>query len=1563
MPSTGARIVGRILAGVVAIIGALVCLIATAIIVLTNSSWGHSQVQHIALNAMRGPVHGIVTIGGIGGDLLTHLVVTDLAITDSTGAPFIRLRRAEVRYRLIDLLKERLAFTDVHVDHPVIVLAESQDGVWNYRRIFPSSGAASSSNSGFGSDVSLAGVYLTNGELTVRMPWRPDSTLRGAARDSAIALATSPTSRSAVGAVSDGFEKSIAVHGLALSAPSVRLADPTSPVKVFEIATLRGDFALFRPPDALVYDLAGTFRLDADSLWWNDARIRLPSSHLTAAGAYQLASGDVHAAVHAQSAALRDLRFLDPQVPEAGELSANVSLTQREKHQDFMVRDLLVQSGAAHANGTVGLSIGDSIAFHSTQLQFAGIDTRLVEQLAPALKIPRRGTISGHGTLAGPLSGLTVDADVTYDDSAAGPSRVMARGELGIGSGFAARQLTITLAPLQVALASSPERQLPIGGTISGQAILDGSTQQAMQGHVDLVHREGGALTHVIASGDVAFAPAVSPAAADLSRSVAVGHRRGNQSEGKFQPERMNVTADFRPVDLTVVDKFVPAAQLYGSAEGGIRVSGNMNDLIVHGRLGIVNAPDSSGLTLDGHLRLSDTVPGYDLTLGAHIFDARAVSKIGPPTSLTATITATGEGVHPATMIATVAAHVRASQIDSVTVDTMALRAHVRDGQLTIDTAHVHALATTADVSGSFGLDSSRSGTVAYRIVVDSLHAWQRFLPKDTTTVALRGAALAEATARARADSARRADSTEIQRAIQGTPEPTLVVDTPRGIARGTLAGRAIATGTVSGNISRFDLHGSLAADSIIAMGNETRHAHLLYQWIGGPSRSAPLAVTVALDSAILGGFSLDSINTRITYEQPGGTARVVVLQDSAHLYSLQGRFRVTSTDKQLQYDSLSLRLDTTFWRAPHPGSITWSTTGLVVHQVELTDDRTGHIAIDGTLPVDGDTSGHLSIQLRRVHAGNLASLAQLAQPVDGEVSMEADISGTLEKPQFHGTASLSSASVRNVPMPNVFTEYAYDTTTLVTHVELAPKGAPAAPFAIMDATVPINLASNATGSRLLDRPLSGELKMDSLPLDVVSQFENDVTNLAGRVSGHITLEGTTSSPKPLGMLAVVEGAGRVTATGMSVNDVDASLKLTRDSVVIDSLTATTPSTGGTFRLSGTLDRSEPNVPVVNAELAAKDLRVLDTRDRGRLDVDAKLTIAGPTKAPYVYGSTTVLGGVFYLAPSTGKDLVDLSQPVVYHVVDTTHPAVRQLLPASESLFSRLLMDVEFSVSRGTWVRNEDANVGAYTDEPLSLHIDHGHQALVVNGTVNSDIGEYRFLGKRFTVTKGIATLIGSTTINPTLSANAQYTVPASGSEALAIVLTITGNIDSLHLALSSNHQPPLPQSDLIEYLAFGSTLNGLAQGSSSSSLTSTSSGGALGSAGVFIGNQLAAQAVGVLVNQFKGDLARALDADVLDISVANNYVDIAQNRNNAAQQFIQNTQLEFGKYLTPRTYVSLQASVAPGAAVIHRITPSLSMQLTGTSLYLLGQPTLATDQSYPLTGVLGLSLTKTWKF
>jgi len=124
-----------------------------------------------------------------------------------------------------------------------------------------------------------------------------------------------------------------------------------------------------------------------------------------------------------------------------------------------------------------------------------------------------------------------------------------------------------------------------------------------------------------------------------------------------------------------------------------------------------------------------------------------------------------------------------------------------------------------------------------------------------------------------------------------------------------------------------------------------------------------------------------------------------------------------------------------------------------------------------------------------------------------------------------------------------------------------------------------------------------------------------------------------------------------------------------------------------------------------------------------------------------------------------------------------------------------------------------------------------------------------------------------------------------------------------------------------------------------------------------------------VLVNQFSGDLARAINADVLDINVANNYVDIAQNRNNSVTTFLQNTQLQYGKYVTPQTFLSLQASivpgavVAPGASVIHRLGSGLSLQFSGEPLYLLGPPSLSIQTDNPLTGILGVNVIKVWKF
>src|SRR5208283_2438248 len=110
-----------------------------------------------------------------------------------------------------DLLRRRLYFHRVHVDSAVVVLAESQDGSWNYIRILPSLGPTPLPvRPGWGSWLALSDVQVADADLTVRTRWRPDSTLARAAHDSAIRATLGPDSRLDVVAVVGGYEQSSA---------------------------------------------------------------------------------------------------------------------------------------------------------------------------------------------------------------------------------------------------------------------------------------------------------------------------------------------------------------------------------------------------------------------------------------------------------------------------------------------------------------------------------------------------------------------------------------------------------------------------------------------------------------------------------------------------------------------------------------------------------------------------------------------------------------------------------------------------------------------------------------------------------------------------------------------------------------------------------------------------------------------------------------------------------------------------------------------------------------------------------------------------------------------------------------------------------------------------------------------------------------------------------------------------------------------------------------------------------------------------------------------------------
>jgi translocation and assembly module TamB len=250
--------------------------------------------------------------------------------------------------------------------------------------------------------------------------------------------------------------------------------------------------------------------------------------------------------------------------------------------------------------------------------------------------------------------------------------------------------------------------------------------------------------------------------------------------------------------------------------------------------------------------------------------------------------------------------------------------------------------------------------------------------------------------------------------------------------------------------------------------------------------------------------------------------------------------------------------------------------------------------------------------------------------------------------------------------------------------------------------------------------------------------------------------------------------------------------------------------------------------------------------------------------------------------------------------------------------------------------------------------------------------GQYTFLSKRFQIQKGTAQFIGTPDLNPTVQATALYPVTVPGREPVNIQINIGGTAKAPTVTLTSDAQPPLSQSDLISYLAFGSSTASLLPSSTAGggSTGAGATGVPIGEAAAYVQQQLASVAIGTFTESLQGDIARSIDADVFNIT--NNSNTPIQFSQAGATNFLASTRIEFGKYWDPKTYVAVQASPLswtispPGALVQRRFGQRTSVLATFQPYFLLQQPSLT-----PLSGtsginptpVFGLFLLRDWRW
>ncbi|HEY1953204.1 MAG TPA: translocation/assembly module TamB domain-containing protein, partial [Gemmatimonadaceae bacterium] len=1275
-------------------------LLLGGVMLVTNTNWGRERVRRYVEGLIQRNSHGLVHIGGVTGNLLHGFTLHDVVITDSAKKPFVNVSEAWARYSLATLRGKKIDFSQVKLVRPIIVIDKQPGGKWNYDRIFPrdTTTPTGPKQTGWGTWIRFSDVTVVQGDLTVRSPWEPDPHKSAAEQKDALRKALGPDERLKLLQVPGGYQKESAFHQIDGIFPLVRLEDPAYKNREINVSALKMIAAPFRPPVADVRGLTGIFDFTSDSLWFNNARVAFPRTKATGSGKYYLANGDLHLRLHGDPIDPNDLRWAWVRLPSSGSGKLDFGLDWSGSKSVYLAQNMDVSIERAHLAGNIEATVTDTISYRNADLRFTNLETRLLTQLFPTMTFPRPLTLTGNAKFNGGEHALTVNGDVVVDDRLSGRSHLIAVGVLGMSGGvFTARDLHTRMLPLQTGLMKAIAPKLFLSGTLSGTATLNGSSAAIMTAVGDVTHVDRGAVSH--ATGRFAFRP-----------------------RGLLW---VDVDAQMHPLSLVTFGRIAaPTLGLHGDASGPLRVKGTINDLAINTQMNIAGG---GFVDVRGTMDLASKVTGYDLQFSTRDLNAHAMVAKVPSTSITAAGSAVGRGFNPATMQAQLVAKVAASRIDTVNVDSANVRVAIADGIARFDTLAVGLPQGIVEAKGTFGLAASHSGTFTYHVAVDSLSSFAGLVSKDTTLVQPRPGILAGRVRKAKSDSSRVARATEVERAITGVALPRTVVDTPTAVRMNQLSGSLIADGVATGNINDFSLKGTASGSNIVARGNTVGSFTADYDWINARTPQSQVSVNAQAKSVRAAGFDLDSVGAKLTYRKPNGTLSLVIDQDNSRTYAADAAFTLDKIRNSLTLNNLKLKFDTTTWASTHTAALHWGQAGIDVENLELRNGGNGRIYVNGLVPKQGSAS--LDIAVDNLDIGDVIALTQSSVNASGLVSLNVHATGTLDNPQFKGAFGATDLLYNGAVLPEVHGDVSYANQTLTGKAEAMEAGK--APFLVAEGTVPINLAiTGVTGPRLpADRQIALNVTADSLPLAMVPQLTDYVSGLKGKLASNFKVGGTLNHPQLTGQFSLHQGQAKVVPAGITLNGIEASIRLLGDTVVVDSLVAYNK---GRIALTGGIGLKSLTAPSFDLHLQTQNAEVLKN-ERGNLFVSVNLAMNGPFKDAHVTGDVRVRAGVLYIPPPENKNLVGAGDPALFNVLDTTVASQRDLFPAQSPLLQNLRIDVNVDVRHDTWVRNREANVEIYTDEPLSIH--ELAQSFAITGIVNSDRGEYNFLSKRFQIT------------------------------------------------------------------------------------------------------------------------------------------------------------------------------------------------------------------------------------
>ncbi len=1538
-PSSDSSRTRAVVRGVLAFVVVPIVLGALIVLVLATTPWGNERVRRIAVSQANKRLTGELAIDRLRGNLFSGATLTNVQVLDSLKHPVFTARAVKIRYGFMAALRRQVVIESIVLDTPVVVLDKRPGMRWNFQSLMKPS-TTPKDTSAHGVPPQLSDITIHRGRFLYRRPWLPDSTLSPAARDVAIAKALDPFARKRTVRAPNGYQRVLDYREINARLPVVSLASGSKPLAV-QIGALSMIAEPYRPPAIDVRSLVGTLYGNKDSLWWRGAHMRLPNSNVSGDGTIGFHHAGFLLDLTGAPVAVADLRWLDPRLVGNGGGKLRYRMHFVGDTAEFAITDADIKyiDASLVGNATVArITTGkhSELVVRGADLKVSHLRTATIHDLVPSLKLTRAGTIDGHVVVSGATDAMNVDADVRFADAAAGLSHVIAKGAVGLKGGVNARDLRVQMLPLQLATLSGAGLKIPLGGTLRGNATVNGAQRDGWAIAGDLTHVERDARSRVVGTGRY-------------------------QVSGK----RIVANATLEPLSLVTVGKFVPSAQLRGSITGKVHAEGTTKELRLSGAL-----HSQSGGSIDGRgtVALAGSRTRYDVSVALDALNAHAFSRKAPNTLLTGTISAHGVGTKPATANATFSATLIRSRYDTFAVERILARGAVSGGLIRLDTLSAIERGLRAQAEGTFGLTSAAHGKLAFTLMMDSLQSLRPYI--GTTDSTLQRAAAGRQSAQlaaARADSLRRADAVRIERLSLGLPEGvSLLMDSLPRIRRDSLAGSIAARGFLTGNVKELGVDASVRGSDLVVRGNAVRRLSGDVSTPNLRDDTRPLSFRLDADSVEASGLAFEQVHADGQRQDGRIAAALRVRQDSLVSYAGIGSYaQPTKGTHDVHLDSLRMTFDALVWRLAHPASVRLAHGDIAVDSADLRSSAGGRLFANGVVPKEGAL--RLDVAAEAVRVSTVLRALQRNADADGVVGASAHVTGTRADPAIVGRATLREADYKGTRAPDADVDLRYAARRL--GLDAIARDSTGKRVLLGSAMLPYDLAlTSVSGSRKLPGALLADVVFDSLALAALPLSSRSYEDIRGSLVADAHVRGTWAAPLYSGRAALRDGGVLVVSTGTRLRDGVANLRLAGDSLVLDSLVA---RARGPLRVSGSVNIADRSHPFVNMVATARDVRVLDST-LGLLDVDANVVALGPLDALRVTGRAEMLGG--YLAlKSFRKDLLRVKAPgdlATFAVFDTSAKpgdAERVVKALAHPRRVAVIADLSLVVDRGTYYRQRpDANTEFFTGdgEVVRAHIDQRTSDQWLAGFVRIGDGVAFFRTLAFVPARGALTFTPHTAAPGIVQQVGERMVWESGRGFLPVQFLTGGTSKAPAVGLEAGSLFPIRGRELNSYLTMGHLSTSLMQQSGSSLSGSESWSGQLsGETGALAHRQQGATALGVVLHDIGTGATKEFGLDAFSVSPADVPTELVFGKTGGVRGAL----IEGGRYVTTDRYIGGELRFTtgiPGIRMSQKFGSTYRLDVGLEPWFLLRAPTeLGITHPTVRTGAFGAFLTRMWDF